>query len=728
MHLLAASLLLLAPHLIAEEAPPVIGSTGVVAGVVTLAATGTPVHNASVLISPLGRTVSTNATGEFTIANVPPGAYTVMAHMHALADARQAITVTAGATATLRFALQVSALRESITVTATGTETPVSDAFQTVTSLDAYQLAGKSSSTSLGDLLDNEAGIAKRSFGPGTSRPVVRGFDGDRVLILQDGARTGTLSSQSGDHGEPVDSSNVERVEVVRGPATLLYGSNAIGGVVNVLTDHHIINQHPHEGLHLTLNGLGGTGNSQGGGSGAFEYGKNDWIFYGSGGGMRTSDYNTPLGKVLNSATEMTDYKVGAGRFGEKLSVNANFQNFETTYGIPAASTDEEMPILNMRRNSARLNGALKQLGSFAEQVQFDLNYSDYEHKELVDGMVGTQFFNKQFTYNGVVNQKKFKRLTGSYGFWGLHRDYNTVGEEAIAPPVKQDALAVFGMEELTFERIRFQFGGRLERNAYNPIGAPSRSFTGLSASAGVFLPTWKDGTLVVNYMHSYRAPGLEELYNIGPHPGNLAYEIGDPNLKREKSDGAEVSLRHQALRFKAEANLFAYQMHDFVYFSPTGEEEDSLPVFEYKQADSRYLGGEARAQFKLAGPLWLNTGFDLVNARLSTDSRFYLPRIPPARGRVGFDFLWKGLNLRPEAVIANQQGKVAPNETRTAGYAVFHLNASYTIARQHIMQTFTVNTFNLGDRLYRNHLSFIKDFAPEIGRGVRFGYTFQWF
>ena len=296
MHLLAASLLLLAPHLIAEEAPPVIGSTGVVAGVVTLAATGTPVHNASVLISPLGRTVSTNATGEFTIANVPPGAYTVMAHMHALADARQAITVTAGATATLRFALQVSALRESITVTATGTETPVSDAFQTVTSLDAYQLAGKSSSTSLGDLLDNEAGIAKRSFGPGTSRPVVRGFDGDRVLILQDGARTGTLSSQSGDHGEPVDSSNVERVEVVRGPATLLYGSNAIGGVVNVLTDHHIINQHPHEGLHLTLNGLGGTGNSQGGGSGAFEYGKNDWIFYGSGGGMRTSDYNTPLG------------------------------------------------------------------------------------------------------------------------------------------------------------------------------------------------------------------------------------------------------------------------------------------------------------------------------------------------------------------------------------------------------------------------------------------------
>ncbi len=590
MRALIAFSLLFTPMLIAEEAPPANGQPGAVKGVVVLAATATPVHNASVLLSPIGRTVATNAQGEFIIRNVPPGAYTVMAHMHALTDEKQMISVVAGDTVTVRFALQVAQLRESITVTATGTDTPVADAFQTVTSLDAYQLAAKSSSTSLGDLLDNESGVAKRSFGPGTTRPVVRGFDGDRVLILQDGARTGTLSSQSGDHGEPVDPSNIERVEVVRGPATLLYGSNAIGGVVNVLTDHHIINQHPHEGLHLTLNGAGGTTNSQGGGSGAFEYGKKDWLFYGSGGGMRTSDYNTPLGKVLNSATEMTNYKVGGGRFGEKFSFNTNFQNFVTSYGIPAANEDLEFPILNMRRGSARLNGAVKQLGSFAEQFQFDLNYSDYNHKEIVEGEIGTEFFNKQFTYNGVVNQKKFKRLTGSFGFWGLHRDYKTVGAEALAPPVKQNSFAVYGLEELTFERIRFQFGGRLERNAYDPTGLTSRSFTGVSASAGVFIPTWKNGTLVTNYMHSYRAPGLEELYNVGPHPGNLAYEIGDPNLIREKSDGVEVSLRHQGQRFKAETNLFAYQMHDFVYFNPTGEEEDGLPFYQYNQPISRSL------------------------------------------------------------------------------------------------------------------------------------------
>lgn len=725
--LIVLSLVLLS-SLNAEEAPPATGPFGTIKGVVNLAATGTPVHAASVHLSPLGRVVSTTAAGQFTFENVPPGAYTLMAHMHALTDDVHAVTVAANATVEVQFALKVSPLHESITVTATGTATSVSDSFQTVTALDGYQLTAKSSSTSLGDLLDNEAGVAKRSFGPGTTRPVVRGFDGDRVLILQDGARTGTLSSQSGDHGEPVDSSNIERVEVVRGPSTLLYGSNAIGGVVNVLTDHHIINQHPHDGLHLTLNGVGGTANAQGGGSGSFEYGDKSWMFYGSGGGMRTSDYHSPLGTVLNSATEMTDYKVGAGRFGEKISFNANFQNFETTYGIPAASTADEMPILNMRRNSARLNGAVKQLGIFAEQFEFDLNYSDYNHKEMVDGVVGTQFFNKQFTYNGVVKQKKFERLTGSYGFWGLHRDYNTVGAEAIAPPVKQDAMAVFGVEELSWSRVRLQFGGRVERNAYDPDRLISRTFTGASASAGVFLPTWKDGALVINFMHSYRAPGLEELYNLGPHAGNLAYEIGDPNLKREKSDGVEVSLRHKGQRFKSEANLFAYQMHDFVYFNPTGGVLDGLPVYRYQQADSRFLGGEARAQFKLAGPLWLNTGFDLVDARLTSDPRYFLPRIPPARGRLGFDFFWKGLNVRPEMVLANQQWKVAPNETRTPGYTVVNLNASYTFTQQHLMQTFTVNTFNLGDRLYRNHLSFIKDFAPEIGRGVRFGYTVQWF
>lgn len=723
MRLFTLSLLLLLP---AFSQPP---QPGTVSGKVTLAEGGSPLHGATILLSPGNRLAESDAQGLFTFRNIPPGRYTAVAHMHALTDDKKTLTVESGAEATVNFALKLSALKESITVTAAGKEESVAESFMSVASLDGYQLTAKSGSTSLGDLLENEAGVAKRSFGPGTTRPVVRGFDGDRVLILQDGMRTGTVSSQSGDHGEPIDPSNIERVEVVKGPAVLLYGSNAIGGVVNVLTDHHVINQHPHDGLHFALTGVGGSANAQGGGSGSFEYGHGDWLFYGSGGGMRTGDYNTPIGRVLNSATDMSNFKVGAGRYGEHFSWNANFQHLESTYGIPVAAAGAEAPVLDMRRNSVRFNGEAKHFNnSFLEQFEYDLGYSDYTHAELDQGVPGTRFFNKQLTWRGVFDQKRRGPLTGSFGFWGLRRDYKAVGAEALTPPVNQNASAAFGLEELSFRRVRFQFGGRLEHNGYSPLGLEARGFTGASGSAGVMLPLWQDGSFVANYIHSYRAPALEELYNHGPHPGNLAYEIGNSGLRRELGDGVEISLRHQGRNLRLDTSLFRYQMHDFVYFSPRGDVLDGLPVNLYLQADARFIGAESRAQLRLHGPLWLLAGFDYVDANLTSASRQSLPRIPPARGRLGFDWLYKGVNVRPELILANRQWQLAPNETPTAGYAVVNLNASYTLTRQHFMHTFSVNTFNLGDTLYRNHLSFIKDFAPEMGRGIRFSYTIRRF
>lgn len=715
--------------------------SGAVSGKVLLAERGTPLHNATVVLSPLGKEVETDAQGLFRFENVPPGKYTLTAHMHSLTDERREVVVGIGNSVEVEFSLRLATVRETLTVTASGRETTTLESFQSVVSLQGHELTARSGSTSLGDLLDGELGVARRSGGPGSTRPVVRGFDGDRVLVLQDGIRTGTLSSQSGDHGEPVDSTSIDRVEVVKGPSTLLYGSNAIGGVVNVLTGHHILHQHPHEGLHLTLNGVGGTTNAQGGGSGAVEYGRKQWLFYGGGGGMRTGDYNTPAGTVLNSGTDLRQANAGAGRFGEKFAFNMNYSHQEGQYGVPFADEHEEHaeeegeehehgPVaLRWRRDQVRGNFTIKQLGSFFESFQVGLNYSDWNHKEieLEDNVIGTEFFNKQFTYRGTFAQNKKGPLTGSFGFWGLARDYDAVGEEALAPPTTQNGFALFGLEELTFERVRFQFGGRFERNAYAPLGLESRSFNGVSASAGAWLPLWTNGALVANYMHSYRAPSLEELYNHGPHPGNGFFEVGNPDLKRERSDGVDVSLRHQARRLRLETNFFRYQMHDFVYLQPTGEEEDGLPVGHYQQGDARFLGAESRAEFRLVDSLWLIAGFDVVDAHL-TESRQNLPRIPPVRGRLGFDYGWKGFNVRPELVLANKQWQTAPNEGSTAGYALVNLTASYTIAGQHTMHTFQANTFNLGDRLYRNHLNFLKDIAPEIGRGIRFGYTFRWF
>lgn len=714
----------------------------VIQGTVTFAGNGEPLHGASVLLSPGGKLVESDALGRYRFEGLAPGEYTLLAHVHALADEKKTVQVKAGETVTVDFALRISPLKESLTVTASGREESAADAFLSVVSLDGYQLTGRSASASLGDLLGDEAGVAKRSYGPGSARPVIRGFDGDRVLVLEDGMRTGTISSQSGDHGEPVDPLNLERVEVVKGPATLLYGSNAMGGVVNVLTDHHVINQHPHQGLHMALTGAGGSANAQGGGSGSFEYGRGDWMVYGSGGGLRTGDYNTPIGRIENSFTEMTNAKAGLGRYGERFSWNAMVHRLDMTYGVPGGhgpaehegedhghegKHGHELPVLDLRRTNFRFNGALKRLGAF-EQFQFDFGYADYTHREIEGGAVGTQFFNKQFVYSGMFDQRRRGPWSGRFGMWGLQRDYKTRGEETLVPPVNQTAFALFGLEEFSWERLRLQFGGRWETNHYSPDGLRERRFSGVSASAGAWAPLWKGGALVANYIRSYRAPALEELYNYGPHPGNLAFEIGNPDLKREAGDGVEVSLRHQGRNLRGEANLFRYQMHDFVYFLPTGAIDRNLPVYLFSQADSRFAGAEARLQARLRGPLWLLAGFDYVDANLTAGGRMNLPRIPPARGRLGLDWFWRGLSLRPELLLVNRQWQVAPNETPTAGYAVAHLNASYTLTRGHTLHTFNVTAFNLGNRLYRNHLSFVKDIAPEMGRGLRFSYTLRLF
>jgi iron complex outermembrane receptor protein len=703
---------------------------GRIAGQVTLAGNAGAVRNASVVLTPTGRRTQTADDGSYAFDGVAPGNYTLMAHMHALTDEKKTVSLAAGQSLTVNFELKLAAVHDTLTVTAEGQEVAAVETFQTVTSLEGYELTTRSSSTSLGELLENETGVAKRSSGPGSSRPVIRGFDGDRVLVMQDGIRTGTLSSQSGDHGEPVDATSADRIEVVRGPATLLYGSNAVGGVVNVLTSHHIFNDHPHEGLHATLSAVGGTANAQGGGSGSFEYGHEHYLVYGGGGGMRTGDYRSPAGTVANSSSDMTNTYIGFGHFGDRIALNFTYGAQQGNYGVPTnpASAGEGPVRLDWSRWNVRGNLGVKRLSHGLEEIEVAVNLSDWNHKEMDAGVLGTQFFNRQFVTRATVRQSRRGPWSGSFGAFVMSRDYKAVGAEALTPPVAQTSAAGFVLEELEMKRLRVQVGVRVERNGYSPDGLTARSFTGVSAAGGAIVPLWKDGALVANISHSYRAPALEELYNHGPHPGNNAWEIGDQNLEREASQGYEIALRHTGHRLRQEVNLFRNQMQDFVYLQPTGAVLEALPVARYLQAGARFLGAEAKTELRLREPLWLMLGFDAVDANLTAPGRANLPRIPPVRGRAGVLWTWKSLTVQPEAILANRQWQTASNETSTAGYTTFGLTAGYSIAKKHTMHSFQVTVFNLGDRLYRNHLSFIKAFAPEIGRGARIGYTFNWF
>ncbi|HZI62583.1 MAG TPA: TonB-dependent receptor [Pyrinomonadaceae bacterium] len=705
--------------------------TATLRGTVTLGESGKPVHNVMITVLQLKRTVTTGDDGRYEIPNLPRGKYDVVAQLDRVPDVVRSADLTAGE-ATLDFHIELSSLREEVTITATGNEQSVSTSIQSVEVLGSIELA-KKSPVSLGEALDGELGVAKRSFGPGTARPVIRGQTGNRVSVLQDGSQVGGLGFQSGDHAEPIDVLTVERIEIVKGPATLLYGSSAIGGVVNAISGH----DSPHKGMTGYLTGVGGTNGGHGGGSGGFEFGSERWLVWGNAGGQRSGDYKTPLGVVENSFSREGSAAAGFGFYPTKGFFSFNYNFNKRRYGIPfnPDDLDAEVVELNPRRHSIELRGGFRENSSFVSAGTFSVQYSDYKHAEIESetGEIGTQFKNNTFLYQGMFDQRKYGRLSGRFGFWGMHRDFAAAGEEALAPPTKHNAFALFGLETLDFEPVSIQFGGRVETNRYRPEATdargilPDRTFTGFSGAAGIRIGTWEGGAFVSNYTHSYRAPTLEELYNLGPHPGNLAFEIGNPNLTRERTDGVDFGLRHSSKRVRFEANGFYYHMRDFVFLAPTGDFEEGLTVANYDQATARFVGTEARFETALHPAIWLNLGLDYVNAELTSDGT-PLPQIPPLRGRAGVEIRYKGLLLNPEIVMANEQDRLFPNETRTAGYAVANLSGSYLFAHGHTAHIVSFNFFNMGDTLYRNHLSFIKAFAPEMGRGLRVTYTLRFF
>ncbi len=715
-------------------------ASGTISGRVTYTENQTPLHDAEVQIVQLKLSAATDDDGNYKFENVPAGRYTIQAQTDGFSTSSKTVVITAGANSTIDFSLQIGGVKEQVTVTASGAEVSTFDSFQSVSTLGANEIAQRNS-TSIGEVLEREPGVAKRSFGPGTARPVIRGFDGDRVLVLQNGVRVGSIGSGSGDHGEPIDPLSVERLEVVKGPATLLYGSNAIGGVVNALSQE---DDDKHPGLRGSFTALAGTNNKQAGIGGNIEYGYKNWLLFGNGSGQRASDYFTPLGRVPNSASRSTNGLGGVGYFADKGFVRASYNYYTSRYGVPFAgliesggeSNDEEID-LKLRRHNYRVNAGFRDVNSFVTSGNFKIDYTDYRHNELADNVIGTQFDNDTFSYRGVFEQKRYGKLTGRFGFEGFNRNFLNTGEELLVNGrVRQNMFSVFGLEELNLGRVSFQFGARVENNRYRPDNPDflERDFTGVSGAAGVRFRLWEGGAFVANYSNSFRAPALEELYNNGPHIGTISFEVGNQNLKRERSNGIDFGLRHSSNRFRFDASAYYYRLKDFIYFAfqdldDDGEVdiEDGLPLSFYSQGDSRYVGAEVNFDADINKYLGVFFSGDVVRAKLTSED-LNLPRIPPSRARIGVDLKYKNLSVRPEAVFASEQNRLYPLETRTAGYGLFNIAASYIIGRDHYAHIFGVNAYNLTNKEYRNHLSFIKELAPEIGRGVRFNYTIRFF
>lgn len=718
--------LAIAPTSAAAETAHLGAGTGSIAGIVTIGDDKRPVEHARVTISPGGTTIYTESDGHFSFTGLAAGRYTVVAHIERVDDAGLEIVLADGVTESVEINLLLTSIREEVTVTATGQEEITSNSILAVSVIGSDQLATRNP-VSLGEALDHELGIAKRSFGPGNARPVVRGFDGDRVLVLQDGLKIGALGNQSGDHSEPVDVLSLERIEIVRGPATLLYGSSAVGGVVNAVQGHETAQP----GVRGYLTGVLSSNNGQASGNGGVEFGSEEWLFFVGGGGNRVRDYTTPAGTVPNSFVRGGGLSLGGGWYGTKAWINGAFVYDKREYGIPydAAVDDAEVVFLDPRRSAISLRAGFRDSGAFIDAGRLSLQYNDYRHAErdVATGEIGTLFNNDTVSYRAVVDHARRGVFSGSFGAEGSHRDYESIGLEALAPPTTQNQFSVFGVETLNFEHAVVQFGGRVERNAYDSATLADRSFTGFSGAVGLRVPLPRDFSFVTNVSTSYRAPALEELYNFGPHPGNLAFEIGDVNLDRERTTGFDIGIRHSSGRVRFDLNAYLYRISNFVYLAPTAEFEDGLVVSNFRGADSRFRGIEAKADIGLHRFVNLSLGIDATNAEIRDDGT-PLPRIPPLRGRAALDVLFKGFRITPEVIFSDRQDRVFTFETETAGYATFQLGGGYTWVGSHVAHVVSVEAFNLTDRLYRNHLSFIKNLAPEIGRGVRIAYTYKFF
>jgi iron complex outermembrane receptor protein len=759
---LCLAILGLAPP--AAPQPP----AGAVAGRVVLQETGDPLHNVAIVVIGTGRTAVTGPDGRFRIEGLSPGTYRLLAQREHLSDAERAVVVGAGETVEVEFSLALAGFHEHLTVTASPTGAVTAfEAFNAVSVVDSLDVARNPAGT-LAGVLQGQPGIAERAFGPGSSRPIVRGFDGDRVLVMQDGIPTGDLSSTSGDHAVTIDPASLERIEVVRGPATLLYGSNAIGGVINAITPQEAFRLRPFTGTTGHLTSEAGSVDAAAGTNTAVQAAHGRWLLWGAGGARRSGDYATPEGDVPNSAARLATAAAGVGYFGSRGFASFGVQVEDSRYGVPFAGeighahdephgdgpdTGEPALLVDLDARRAVLRfdiGAQKLDSPLAEAIRVTVSRLDWRHDEIeTEGgaeTLGTRFDNDTLVLRADVDQPRMGRLSGRFGVWSQFRDFISTGEEALAPPTRQRALALFAYEELDLGRVRFQFGGRLEHNRFDadprtgetsgdvdhdhalePPDVRPRRFTGLSASAGVHANLGSASAIVATLARSYRAPALEELYNFGPHAGNQLFEIGNPDLERESAVSLDVSFRHRSPRVRAEVGAFSYWIDGFVFPALTGDVEDGLLVGRFLQGRSRFLGFDGTLKVRAAGGLWLRATASHVDAEL-VDSGLPLPRIPPLRAGLGAELVAGGLTIAPELVVARAQQRVYLEESPTDGYLRLDLGASYLLTRPHLTHQFALRAHNLTNEAYRLHTSFIKDLALQPGRGVTVSYSVRFF
>lgn len=714
---------LLAAILTLALALPALGqSSGAITGKVT-DASANPQARATVTLVEQRRAMTTGDDGVFRFDGLGDGHYHLRVESRELGSAIAEANVEGGAEVSIEIPVDPGVHAEAIVVTA-GPARRASELYQPIAVLDGASLIEQREAT-LGETLNEQPGVSSTYFGPGASRPVIRGLGGDRIRILQDGVGASDASNVSPDHAVSVDPGSARQIEVVRGPATLLYGSNAVGGVVNVI-DGRVPDRVPAEAVTGTFDLNFGSVADERGGAVDLDGGGGALAWHLGYSKRETDDYEIPEGGqggvLVNSALESENKTGGLSLVGNRGYLGVSWSEFDTNYGNPA----EEEVTIDLQQKRYDLKGQLDLDGIF-RSVNFKIGQTDYEHTEFEGPEAGTQFLNDATEGRLEATHRVLGGWTGSIGVQFSTSDFEAIGEEAFIPPTTTDALAAFIFEERTFGRWSLQAGGRFESQDLeaHEEQLPSRSFDGFSGSLGtIYRPndTW---SVAVSLARVARIPTQYELYANGPHVATGTFEIGDVNLEKEESLGVDLSLRKITGRFRGELTLFNNDFNGYIYDNPTGEIEDDLPVFAFVQEDARFRGVEIDTHTEVLhsgeSHLELKAGADYVRATL--DSGGDLPRISPMRIWGGLRFIRGPFSASAEARRTDDQDDVAENETPTEGYTLINASLGYRFFLGSTAHDILIRGNNLTDELARTHVSTLKAVAPLPGRDISVSY-----
>ncbi|MEB0206352.1 TonB-dependent receptor [Pseudomonas sp. CCC3.1] len=608
---------------------------------------------------------------------------------------------------------------------------------------------------SLGETLNKQPGVSSSYFGPGASRPIIRGLDGDRIRILRNGVGALDASSLSYDHAVPLDPVNVERVEIVRGPAALLYGGNAIGGVVNTFD-----NRIPTE----AIDGIHGAGELRYGGAdttrssaGKLEAGDGTFALHLDANARAFNDLKIPgyardrhapavdddddqkKGRLGNSGGRQDGGAVGGSYTWDDGYAGLSYSNYDANYGSPA----EQDVRIRMKQDHYAFASEIRNLQGPFSSLKLNAGYTDYQHSEIEGGEVGTTFKNKGYEARIEARHVPIGPLNGVIGAQVNRNEFSALGEEAFVPQTDTNSGAVFILEELqATDRLKLSLGGRLEHTVVDPdakgnerfeAADSSKTFTAGSLSSGAVFTLTPIWSLAATLGYTERAPTFYELYANGAHVATGTYELGNPNLSKEKAVSSDLALRFDNGTHKGSVGVFYSHFSNYIGLLGTGRtlndegepDADGIPEYTYSGVRARFTGFEASDHWKLGesayGKFALELSGDYTRAT-NLDTGEALPRIAPLRLSSGLLWELDRWQARVDVEHASNQGRVPDNESGTNGYTTLGASAGYHFDVGSSQWLAFVKGDNLTNQTVRYASSILRDIAPAPGRGIEVG------